>query len=107
MDNKSRKQEFFETCKVDNYYIFQHEEYDWDDIVNAFIAGGIYADSNPKYKWIRLKKENLESLIDVSRYLVYKSEYDEYYVLDGYTIKQYFEEKKYDFAKLIDYPFDF
>ena len=35
----SRNNEFFHACKVDNWYIFEHTEYEWDDIVNAFIAG--------------------------------------------------------------------
>ena len=33
----SRNNEFFHACKVDNWYIFEHTEYEWDDIVNAFI----------------------------------------------------------------------
>ena len=35
----SRNSEFFFACKPDQKYIFEHEEYEWDDIVNAFIAG--------------------------------------------------------------------
>lgn len=101
----SRNSEFFFACKPDKKYIFEHEEYEWDDIVNAFIAGGLYADENPKYKWIRLNKENIEKLSDYSRYLVYKSEYNEFYVLDGTDVKRDYEERKYTFAKLIDYPY--
>ena len=44
----SRNNEFFHACKVDNWYIFEHTEYEWDDIVNAFIAGGLYADKHPQ-----------------------------------------------------------
>ncbi len=47
----SRNNEFFHACKVDNWYIFEHTEYEWDDIVNAFIAGGLYADRNPRDTW--------------------------------------------------------
>ncbi len=28
----SRNNEFFHACKVDNWYIFEHTEYEWDDI---------------------------------------------------------------------------
>lgn len=55
----SRKSDFFHACKVDNEYIFEHTEYEWDDIVNAFMAGGIFADKNPKNPWIKIEPKNL------------------------------------------------
>jgi hypothetical protein len=103
----SRKSDFFHACKVDNEYIFEHTEYEWDDIVNAFMAGGIYADKNPKNPWIKIEPKKLEDLLDYSRYLVYKEEYDEYVVLDGAVIKQTYQERKYTHAKLIESPWEF
>lgn len=100
----SRKSDFFSACKPDNKYIFEHDEYDWDDIVNAFIAGGLYADYNPKYKWIKLDKESIETLFDYTKYLAYNEEYEEFYVLDGIDIKRDYQERNYTFAKKIDYP---
>ena len=103
----SRKSDFFHACKVDNEFIFEHSEYEWDDIVNAFMAGGIYADKNPKNPWMKIEPKSLEDLLDYSRYLVYKEEYDEYVVLDGSMIKQTFQERKYTHAKLIENPWEF
>ena len=71
------------------------------------MAGGIFADKNPKNSWIKLEQEKLEDLLDYSRYLVYKEDYDEYVVLDGSMIKQSFRERKYTHAKLIEGPWGF
>jgi hypothetical protein len=103
----SRKSDFFHACKVDNEYIFEHTEYEWDDIMNAFMAGGIFADKNPKNPWIKIEPKKLEDLLDYSRYLVYKKECDEYVVLDGAEIKQTFRERKYTHVKLIEGPWGF
>ena len=100
----SRNNEFFHACKVDNWYIFEHTEYEWDDIVNAFIAGGLYADKNPRIQWVKLTEETVKELFDYARYLVYCADYDEYYVLDGTTIKETINEGKYTHAKLIEGP---
>lgn len=100
----SRNNEFFHACKVDNWYIFEHTEYEWDDIVNAFIAGGLYADSHPQHPWISLTEKTLDNLLDYARYLVYRTDYDEYYILDGTTIKETFNEGKYTHAKMIEGP---
>lgn len=100
----SRKSDLFFACAPDQKYIFEHEEYEWDDIVNAFIAGGLYADANPQYKWIKLTEKTIESLSDYTRYLVYNEEYDEYYVLDGTDVKRDYQERSYTYAKEIDYP---
>lgn len=100
----SRNNEFFHACKVDNWYIFEHTEYEWDDIVNAFIAGGLYADKHPQIPWQSLTEQTVEDLLDYARYLVYRADYDEYYVLDGTTIKETINEGKYTHAKLIEGP---
>ena len=100
----SRNNEFFHACKVDNWYIFENTEYEWDDIVNAFIAGGLYADNHPQNPWQPLTEKTVEDLLDHARYLVYRSDYDEYYVLDGTTIKETISEGKYTHAKLIEGP---
>ena len=86
----SRNNEFFHACKIDNWYIFEHTEYEWDDIVNAFIAGGLYADKNPRIQWVKLTEETVKELFD--------------YVLDGTTIKETLNEGKYTHAKLIEGP---
>lgn len=100
----SRKSDLFEACKPDNKYIFAHEEYDWDDIVNAFIGGGLYADSHPRYPWFKINDETIEKINEFSRYLVYKEEYDEYYVLDGCAIKEFYKERGYTHARYINGP---
>lgn len=100
----SRNNEFFHACKVDNWYIFEHTEYEWDDIVNAFIAGGLYADEHPKIPWELLTEESVKDLLDYVRYLVYKKEYDEYFVLDGAVVKETFSEMKYTHVKMIEGP---
>ena len=100
----SRNNEFFHACKVDNWYIFEHTEYEWDDIVNAFIAGGLYAYKHPPVPWQSLTEQTVEDLLDYARYLVYRADYDEYYILDGTTIKGTFNEGKYTHAKLIEGP---
>ena len=97
----SRNNEFFHACKVDNWYIFEHTEYEWDDIVNAFIAGGLYADEHPKVPWEPLTEESVKDLLDYVRYLVYKKEYD---VLDGMVVKETFREMKYTHVKMIEGP---
>ena len=73
----SRNNEFFHACKIDNWYIFEHTEYEWDDIVNAFIAGGLYADKNPRIQWVKLTDESVKELFDYARSLVYRADYDE------------------------------
>ena len=98
----SRKSDFFKACEPDNSYIFEHTEYEWDDIVNAFIARGLYADSHPQNPWLPLTEKTVGNLSDYVRYLVYRTEYDEYFVLDGTTIKETFNEGKYTHAKMID-----
>ena len=100
----SRNSELFHACKADNWYIFEHTEYEWDDIVNAFIAGGLYADDHPRIPWKPLTEKTLKDLMDYARYLVYREDYDEYYILDGTTIKETFNEGKYTHAKLIEGP---
>lgn len=100
----SRNNEFFHACKVDNWYIFEHTEYEWDDIVNAFIAGGLYADVHPRIPWEPLKEESVKDLLDYVRYMVYKKEYDEYFVLDGLVIKETYREMKYTHVKMIERP---
>lgn len=70
-DFKSRNQEFFTSCKPDNRYIFQHEIYEWDDVVNAFIAGGLYADSHPEYPWKRFDKHG-KWMENVEEHLTYE-----------------------------------
>ena len=100
----SRNNEFFHACEVDNWYIFEHTEYEWDDIVNAFIAGGLYADKNPRIQWVKLTDESVKELFDYARYLVYRADYDEYYILDETTIKGTINEGKYTHAKLIEGP---
>ena len=72
--------------------------------MNAFIAGGLYADSHPQIPWLSLTEKTLENLLDYARYLVYRAEYDEYFVLDGTTIKETFNEGKYTHAKMIEGP---
>lgn len=102
----SRKNEFFQACKPDNHYIFEHPEsyYDWDDIVNAFIAGGLYADKNPEFKWLKLDDETLNNLLNYQRYLAYSDDNDEYSILDGMTIKMYYIELKISHVRVIDGP---
>lgn len=70
-NQKTRKSELFEACKPDNHYIFSHEEYDWDDIVNAFIAGGLYADCNPVLPWKPITEDG-KWTDDVSNYATYE-----------------------------------
>ena len=43
-------------------------------------------------------------MFDYARYLVYRADYDEYYILDGSTIKETINEGKYTHAKLIEGP---
>ena len=100
----SRKSDFFKACEPDNCYIFEHTEYEWDDVVNAFIAGGLYADSHPLIPWLPLTEKSVKDLLDYARYLVYRAEYDEYFVLDGTTIKETFNNGKYTHAKMIEGP---
>ncbi|MCR4847541.1 MAG: hypothetical protein K5920_01660 [Bacteroidales bacterium] len=100
----SRKSDFFHACEPDNRYIFKHTEYEWDDIVNAFIAGGLFADEHPKIPWEPLTEESVKDLWDYVRYLVYKKEYDEYFVLDGMVVKETFREMKYTHVKMIEGP---
>ena len=102
----SRKNEFFIACKPDNHYVFEHSEaeYDWDDIVNAFIAGGLYADEHPQIKWQKLDDETLNSLLNYQHYLVYSEDNDEYSVEDGLTIKMYYFEKKFSHVKEVEGP---
>ena len=80
----SRKLDFFKACKADNHYIFEHSEseYDWDDIVNAFIAGGLYAD------------ETLNNSLDT---IVLNQYYDK-------TVQPYLD--RHTFVGFGDYNFD-
>lgn len=74
----SRKQEFFTACQPDAHYIFKHEngEYDWDEIVNAFIAGGVYADGHPENPWKRFDRHGvwMETVEEHYMYSVYNAE---------------------------------
>ena len=105
----SRKNEFFKACAVDNHYIFEHLDavYDWDDVVNAFIAGGLYADEHPKIKWQKLNDETLNNLQNYQHYLVYSEDNDEFSVVDGLTIKMYYLEQKFLHVKEIEWPNSF
>ncbi|MCR5038623.1 MAG: hypothetical protein K6A94_04720 [Bacteroidales bacterium] len=46
--------------------------------------------------------QSVKELFDYARYLVYRADYDEYYVLDRTTIKGTINEGKYTHAKLIE-----
>ena len=75
----SRNNEFFHACKVDNWYVFEHTEYEWDDIVNAFIAGGLYADRNPRIQWMELTEETVmhpsqKELVHTGEYSIFSVE---------------------------------
>lgn len=87
---KTRKQELFVSCKPDAHYIFEHpnEGYDWDDIVNAFIAGGLYADEHPVHPWKRFDKQGvwMETVYEDEMYTVYNDENGEAAVRSGNEI---------------------
>lgn len=51
-----------------------------------------------------LTEDSVKDLLDYVRYLVYKKEYDEYYILDGMVIKETFREMKYTHVKMIERP---
>ena len=75
----SRNNEFFHACKVDNWYVFEHTEYEWDDIVNAFIAGGLYADRSPRIQWVKLTEETVmhpsqKELVHTGEYSIFSVE---------------------------------
>ena len=53
---------------------------------------------------MELTDESVKELFDYARYLVYRADYDEYYILDGTTIKETINEGKYTHAKLLEGP---
>ena len=107
----SRKSEFFGACKPDDWYIFRHEDdvYDWDEIVNAFIAGGLYADEHPANPWLPFGKDDvwMTKVVDFGTYEACNAEDGNAVILGGSElIRRMFENPKlFTHFRRFEYPF--